>query len=50
VDAWWSARVVNMRPATQGTYRSALLHLNERFGRTRLTDITPGDVAIFVAQ
>ena len=48
-DAWWRARVANMRPTTQGTYRSALKHLNERFGRTRLSDITPGDVAAFVA-
>ena len=36
-------------PTTQGTYRSALKHLNERFGRTRLSDITPADVAAFVA-
>jgi integrase len=48
-DAWWAARVANMRPTTQGTYRSALKHLNERFGRTRLNDITPTDVAAFVA-
>jgi len=48
-DAWWRARVENMRPATQATYKSALKHLDERFGRARLSDITPSDVAAFVA-
>jgi integrase len=38
-----------MRPTTQATYRSALKHLDEYFGRARLSDITPGDVAAFVA-
>jgi hypothetical protein len=45
-EKWWSARVENMRPATQATYRSALKHV----GRTRLSDITAGDVAALVAE
>src|SRR5690349_4483314 len=42
-DAWWRARVVNMRPTTRTTYGAALKHLNAQFGRARLSDITPGD-------
>ncbi len=49
-ESWWKARVANMRPTTQATYQSALKHLHERFGRSRLSDITPGDVAAFVAD
>ncbi|MGO9974195.1 MAG: tyrosine recombinase XerC [Solirubrobacteraceae bacterium] len=39
-----------MRPSTGATHKSALKHLNERFGRQRLSDITPSDVSRFVAD
>lgn len=48
-DAWWQARADTLRPQTQATYTSALKHARRRFGRARLTDITPADVASFVA-
>ncbi len=31
VEAWWNARVVRLRPATQSAYRAALKHLRTRF-------------------
>lgn len=48
-DAWWQNRVVRLRPATQDAYAASLMHLEKRFGRTRMMDITPGDIAAFVA-
>jgi integrase len=48
-QAWWDARAVRLRPTTQGTYAACLGHLRARFGRARLADITPADVAAFVA-
>jgi integrase len=49
-DAWWDARVLKLRPATQVAYSAALKHLRREFGTWRLTDITPTDVARFVTQ
>jgi integrase len=51
-DAWWEARVVKLRPATQNAYGAGLAHLRrpENFGRSRLTDITPTNVARFVSR
>jgi integrase len=48
-EAWWSARVVKLRPATQSAYRASLIHLREQFGRRRMSDITPSDVAAYVS-
>jgi integrase len=47
-DAWWDARVVRLRPATQSAYRHGLRHVLETFGRRRLVDITAADVAAYV--
>lgn len=47
--AWWDARVVKLRPTTQTTYGAALTHLRSYFGRTRLADIGPTDVAKYVS-
>jgi integrase len=47
-DAWWSARVVRLRPATQSAYRAGLKHLEAHFGRQRMTHISPTDVAKYV--
>ena len=47
-DAWWDARATQLRPTTQAVYGSALKRLRDRFGRMRLSDITPADVAAFV--
>lgn len=47
-DAWWEVRSPNVRPTTQATYTSSLKHLRRRFGRARLVDICPADVAEFV--
>lgn len=47
-DAWWDARVIRLRPATQETYGTALKHLRNHFGRARLTAIRPGDVAGYI--
>ena len=49
-EAWWSARVVRLRPATQSAYSAALKHLRARFGGRRLADIEPGDVAAFITE
>lgn len=49
-DRWFESRVAKMRPSTIATHSSALKHLDERFGRQRLSDITPGDVSRFVAD
>ena len=47
-QAWWDARAVRLRPTTQATYSACLGHLRVRFGRARLSDITPADVAAFI--
>ncbi len=47
-DAWWEARAVRLRPTTQSAYCASLSHLREPFGRARLADIQPGDVARYV--
>src|SRR5579884_1386840 len=49
-DAWWQARAVKLRPTTQAVYASCLKHLRTEFGRARLTDISPADVAAFVTR
>jgi integrase len=49
-DAWWDARVGRLRPATERSYGPALKHLRERFGRQRMSSITPGDVASYVTS
>lgn len=47
-DAWWTARALRLRPATQSAYGAGLTHLRSTFGRRRMTDITPTDVASYV--
>lgn len=47
-DAWWDARVVKLRPATQSVYGVSLKHLRDYFGKQRMTHITPTDVAKYV--
>jgi integrase len=49
-DAWWEARVVNLRPGTQNAYGAALKHLRGYFGNQRMTHITPTDVAKYVSK
>jgi integrase len=49
-DAWLAARVARLRPQTGVTYRAHLVHLRDRWGRTRLSAITPADVAAYVAE
>lgn len=48
---WWDARVVKLRPNTQSGYGTCLARLQapEHFGRRRLTDISPTDVARYVS-
>lgn len=48
-QAWWDARATRLRPTTQATYASCRKQLQARFGRVRLADIQPSDVAAFVA-
>jgi len=48
-DIWWQARALKLRPATQSAYSACLIHLRATFGRRRMTDITPGDVATYVS-
>jgi integrase len=48
-QAWWEARVVKLRPATQSAYAAGLAHLRRCFGTARMADIGPADVAAFVA-
>lgn len=50
VEAWWNARVVRLRPATQSAYRAALKHLRTRFAGKRLADVQPADVAAFITS
>lgn len=46
--AWFESRVVKLRPATQARYRADLKHVGAVFGRRRLTDVSPADVAAYV--
>ncbi len=48
--AWWEARVTRLRPATHSAHAASLAHLRRRFGGVRMTDITPSDVAAFIAE
>lgn len=48
-DIWWAARALKLRPATQSAYSACLIHLRASFGRRRMTDITPSDVAAYVS-
>jgi integrase len=48
-QAWWDARVVKLRPATQSAYAAGLGHLRRSFSTARMADIGPADVAAFVA-
>lgn len=50
-QAWWDSRVLKLRPATQNAYGAGLAHLKrpEHFGRSRMTDITPQQVADYVS-
>lgn len=49
-QAWWDTRVVKLRPGTQNAYGAGLAHLRkpQHFGRMRLVDVTPTDVARYV--
>jgi integrase len=49
-NAWWLARAVKLRPATQSAYRAGLVHLRDHFGKARMTDIGPSEVAAFVSK
>jgi hypothetical protein len=40
-DAWWAARVVELRPSTESAYSAALRHLRAAFGRRRLAASAP---------
>jgi hypothetical protein len=40
-DAWWAARVVELRPSSENAYSAALRHLRAAFRRRRLADIAP---------
>jgi integrase len=42
--------VTRLRPATQSAYGAGLSHLRRRFGRARMADIGPADVAAFIAE
>jgi integrase len=48
--AWWDARAIKLRGATQSAYSAAKKHLDAEFGGRRLTDISPADVAAFVSK
>lgn len=49
-SAWWDARTAELRPATRESYRYSLKHLRRAFGRRRLDDIAPADVAAYIAR
>jgi integrase len=49
-DAWWEARAVRLRPASQHAYGCHLERLRERFGSRRLATITPADVVAYVTR
>lgn len=49
-DEWWAARADRLRPATRSAYSAGLKHLRGAFGRRRLDDLTPADVARYVAE
>jgi hypothetical protein len=41
--------VSRLRPATQESYRYALRHVVAKFGQRRMADVTPAEVAAYVA-
>jgi integrase len=50
-ERWLSGPVLDLRPATQGSYRNAVeRHLADRFGTRRLDAITPDDLAGLVRE
>lgn len=49
-QAWWDNRVIKLRPATQSAYSAALKHLRASFGKDRLANISPADVAAYVTS
>jgi integrase len=49
-NTWLAARVARLRPHTQVTYGAHLAHLRARWGRAKLSAISPTDVASYVAQ
>ena len=49
-DQWVAAHVKRLAPRSQHTTEYNLRHLRERFGRRRLIDITPADIAAYVAD
>jgi integrase len=50
IDAWMEARVSRMRTNTQLTYGTHAEHLRVRFAGTKLSAITPNEVARYVAE
>ena len=48
-DAWWEARWAAYGPVPSEPTRSALKHLREHFGSQRMTRISAGDVAQYIA-
>jgi integrase len=49
-NAYWEARATRSRPGTQDIYERHLrIHVRPVFGHRRMSDITPDDVARFVA-
>lgn len=49
-DAYWEAKAIKLRPATQSAYGASLKHLRQRWERTRLDDVTVSTVARFVTE
>lgn len=49
-QAWWDARAVKLRGATQSAYAAARKHLDSEFSGRRMTDISAADVAAFVSK
>lgn len=49
-QAWWESRVRRLRPTTQTAYAAHVKHLEREFGRMRLADITPAQVARFISR
>lgn len=49
-DVWLEAHVARLRPTSRETYGTHLMQLRKRFGRTRLSAITPAEVGRHVAD
>ena len=49
-DAWWQTWVPALRPNTRDGYKYALRRVRPTFGRRRLSDITPAEIARYIAQ